>query len=196
MFFSFRPSNVHRGEKTNVIVNRPLIEECREPSEALEQSAVDTNSSEESLNPVLAEVFEQLDDFLIPVRGHALIMLSRLLESRDACVRGHEERIFQILVRQLNDKDSYIYLNAIRALSAMGLVMTDRVLHILLNKFSQPLPAGTFPVDARVEFQLKLGEAIMRVLRELGESFKPRRLESDFLPHLFVWWRYLISQLI
>lgn len=51
----------------------------------------------------------------------------------------------------------------------MGLMMTDRVLQVLLDRFSELCPPGAAPVDSRIEFQLKLGEAIMRVLRDLGE---------------------------
>lgn len=47
-------------------------------------------------DPTLKKIFEELHDPLIPVQGHALIVLSRLLESRDSCIWGHEKLIFEV----------------------------------------------------------------------------------------------------
>ncbi|TGZ64487.1 hypothetical protein CRM22_006334 [Opisthorchis felineus] len=73
--------------------NHKVVEEVL-PSDAQASSAV---NCEEALDPELEEAFEQLKDPLVPVRGHALISLSRLLESRHKCTTGKEERIFQVL---------------------------------------------------------------------------------------------------
>ncbi|CAL8073103.1 unnamed protein product [Calicophoron daubneyi] len=131
--------------------------------------------SDVPLSPTLQEAFDQLTDPLIPVRGHALIVISRLLESRDQCVFGNEERIYKEVVHQLSDMDSYIYLNAIRALSALGQAFTDRVLAVILRRFhdlGQGAPSRTESgqvADERIEYRLKLCEAIARILRDLGE---------------------------
>ncbi|KAF8563437.1 hypothetical protein P879_04907 [Paragonimus westermani] len=151
-------------------INRPLIQNLSEPD-----TAPCSPGSEKLVDPALQEIFDQLNDPLVPVRGHALIMLGRLLESRDQCVLGHEERLFKILVQHLSDMDSYIYLSAIRGLAALGRAFTDRVLRAMLSRFRQlctPLQSGSNrvqPPECHVEYQLKLGEAIMRTLRELGE---------------------------
>ncbi|KAF6776636.1 hypothetical protein AHF37_04233 [Paragonimus kellicotti] len=150
--------------------NRPLIQNLSEPD-----AAHCSSGSERPADPALQEIFDQLDDPLVPVRGHALIMLSRLLESRDQCVLGHEERLFKLLVQHLSDMDSYVYLSAIRGLAALGRAFTDRVLQAMLGRFRQlcvPFQSDSNrvqPPGCRVEYQLKLGEAIMRTLRELGE---------------------------
>ncbi len=82
------------------------------------------------------------------------------MEAKDACIRGFEDQIYEKLVDLLDHEDSYIYLNAIRALSAMGNAFTDRLLPLLLKRFQAD--------SQNLEFRLKLGEAIVRVLRELG----------------------------
>ncbi|OON19260.1 HEAT repeat protein, partial [Opisthorchis viverrini] len=151
--------------------NHNVIEEIL-PSDSQTSSAV---NGEEPLDPELEEAFEQLKDPLVPVRGHALISLSRLLESRHKCTIGKEERIFQVLFHHLSDEDSYVYLNAIRGLAALGHSLTDRTLTALLDRFRQlciPVsgkePSQQTSHNSRVEFILKLGEAIMRILRDLG----------------------------
>ncbi|KAF5397490.1 Tetraspanin [Paragonimus heterotremus] len=150
--------------------DHPLIQNLSEPD-----TAPCSSGSERPVDPALQEIFDQLNDPLVPVRGHALIMLSRLLESRDQCVLGHEERLFKMLVQHLSDMDSYIYLSAIRGLAALGRTFTDRVLQAMLGRFRQLCARfhsdsnSVQPPGCRVEYQLKLGEAIMRTLRELGE---------------------------
>ncbi|GAA27667.2 transmembrane and coiled-coil domain-containing protein 7 [Clonorchis sinensis] len=151
--------------------NHNLIEEIP-PSDSQTPSVV---NGEEPLDPELEEAFEQLKDPLVPVRGHALISLSRLLESRHKCTIGKEERIFQVLFHHLSDEDSYVYLNAIRGLAALGHSLTDRTLSTLLDRFRQlcvPVsgkePSQQTSQNSRVEFILKLGEAVMRILRDLG----------------------------
>lgn len=66
----------------------------------------------------------------------------------------------QTLVKFMNHEDSYIYLNAIRGLSAIGNAFTDRLLPLLLGRFLEK--------TGNSEFRLKVGEALVRVLRELG----------------------------
>ncbi|KAH9592081.1 transmembrane and coiled-coil domains-containing protein 7 [Schistosoma haematobium] len=140
-------------------------------------------------DPTLKKIFEELHDPLIPVQGHALIVLSRLLESRDSCIWGHEKLIFEVLTKYLSHTDSYIYLNAIRCLSAMGCMLTDKVLNLLLNQFTKCMqttnkpanPIGTTVTstagDYDIEYKLKLAESIMRVLSNLGEMAPKYRTE-------------------
>lgn len=44
----------------------------------------------------LTEIFKLLSDPFIPVKGHALIELSRLLESKDSCIIGFENEIYNV----------------------------------------------------------------------------------------------------
>ncbi|CAH8639165.1 unnamed protein product [Heterobilharzia americana] len=135
-------------------------------------------------DPNLKKIFEELNDPLIPVQGHALIMLSRLLESNDSCISGHEQPIFEVLSNYLSHADSYIYLNTIRCLSAMGCMLTDKVLNLLLNQFSKSSipcshmnPTQITLTSCDVEYKLKLAESIMRVLSNLGDMAPKYRRE-------------------
>ncbi|VDM17148.1 unnamed protein product [Hydatigera taeniaeformis] len=148
--------------KTELNRGRRLIEEL--PSIPLSACPTDTETVPKAtteVSPKLLEIFEQLKDPFIPVRGHALIELSRLLEARDPSLKGSEDNIFEMVVKHLDDEDSYVYLNAIRALSAMGNALTDRLLPLLLSRF--------LSTSYSLEFRLKVGEAIVRILRELGD---------------------------
>uniref|UniRef100_A0A5K3EL03 RTP1_C1 domain-containing protein n=1 Tax=Mesocestoides corti TaxID=53468 RepID=A0A5K3EL03_MESCO len=143
---------------------KPLIEVLSSSGSSPPKPQGDTEETPEEtteLSPQLAEIFTQLQDPFIPVRGHGLIELSRLLEAKDPSIKGFEDRIYAALTEQLDNEDSYVYLSAIRGLSAMGNAFTDRLLPLLLARFLTD--------SLNVEFRLKLGEAIVRVLRELGD---------------------------
>nr|CDS28793.1 HEAT and Armadillo domain containing protein [Hymenolepis microstoma] len=140
--------------------NKCLIEELSWTSSA-DNHSVSPSIPKTEMPPQLTEIFKLLSDPFIPVKGHALIELSRLLECKDSCIIGFEDKIYDILVEYMNHDDSYIYLNAIRGLSAIGNAFTDRLLPFFLHQFLNK--------SANVEFRLKIGEAIVRVLRELGE---------------------------
>ncbi|VDL17207.1 unnamed protein product [Hymenolepis diminuta] len=137
-----------------------LIEELSSTTSA-DDHPVAPSKPKSEIPPQLTEIFNLLSDPFIPVKGHALIELSRLLESKDSCIIGFESEIYKTLVEYTNHEDSYIYLNAIRGLSAIGNACTDRLLPFLLERFVNKSDI--------VEFRLKIGEAIVRVLRELGE---------------------------
>ncbi|KAH8868437.1 Transport and Golgi organization protein 6-like protein [Schistosoma japonicum] len=135
-------------------------------------------------NSPLKKIFEELHDPLIPVQGHALIMLRRLLESKDPCISGHEKLIFEVVTEYLSHTDSYIYLNAIHCLSAMGCILTDEVLNLLLSQFSNSVQTNKSSnsisittVDSHIEYKLKLAESIMRILSNLGEIAPKYRKE-------------------
>ncbi|BHF70323.1 Transport and Golgi organization protein 6 [Sparganum proliferum] len=142
--------------------SKPLIEEIFPANLTGGDATAETSPTE--MDEKLASAFELLRDPLLPVRGHGLIEISRLLESRDPTVRGFEDKIYEVLVKQLDEEDSYLYLNAVRGLSALGNAFTDRLLPVLLHHFHSPKPAAS-----RIEFRLKMGEAIVRVLRDLGQ---------------------------
>lgn len=71
-----------------------LIEEVCSPTPDKQPAAALKLDSE--MSSQLTEVFRQLDDSFIPVQGHALIELSRLLESKDPCVIGWEDKIYEV----------------------------------------------------------------------------------------------------
>ncbi|VDK35883.1 unnamed protein product [Taenia asiatica] len=157
------PNSAHSSLSRNESgPKRRLVEEL--PSMSLSTSQTDTETEMKKtteMSPKLSQIFEQLKDPFIPVRGHALIEMSRLLESRDPCIRGSEDIIFEAMVEHLDNEDSYVYLNAIRALSAIGDALTDRLLPLLLSRF--------LTTSYSLEFRLKVGEAIVRVLCKLGD---------------------------
>jgi hypothetical protein len=81
------------------------------------------------------EALKDINDPLIPVRAHGLIALRRLVLAKDAHTMKNLNMIINIFQAQLHDEESYIYLGAIRGLSAIGDVAIDVVLPVLRQTF-------------------------------------------------------------
>ena len=103
----------------------------------------------------------ELCDSLVPVRGHALITLTRLLQRRDEAALSRVDLLMTIFRENLGHPDTYIYLQAVAGLSALGEVAPDTVLPTLLREYSQGRRSA--------ELTVKLGEAIVRISRCLGQ---------------------------
>ncbi len=81
-------------------------------------------------------------------------------------------------------EDSYLYLPAIRGLAAMASEQPARLLPVLLREFADSRLDGEpgDAADSRAEFRLKLGEAIVRCVRELGKAHRPQHSEKMYNP--------------
>lgn len=62
--------------------------------------------------------WDQLDDPLVPVQGHAILTMSHLLRKRDEQAVKQREQLLELFVRSLEHEDSYIYLVTRMILSA------------------------------------------------------------------------------
>jgi hypothetical protein len=84
---------------------------------------------------------QQINDPLIPVRGHALIMLTRLVHSKDAETLQNVTTLVQVFKDSLCHGNSYVYLAAINGLVALALsssaATSESVLTILLQEYAQ-----------------------------------------------------------
>lgn len=168
-----------------------------EPSQSASSQAATNSSSPSPLQVALSE----LNDPLIPVQGHALIALTKLIRCRDPETRQNLDALLQIFRLYLTHNDSYLYLASINGLVELALsapVTSESILSTLCQEYAclagKPDPQGRLEYDSEtgqplkpaagskstppkphnVETRVKLGEALVRVFGEL----------RDFLPHL------------
>lgn len=127
-------------------------------------AAVDEN---EDMSEYKLALFD-LSDPLLPVRGHGIIELTRLIENHDVETILNIDKVSQVLVDSLEDEDTYIYCSAINGLVSCARYDTDLALDTLTKEFCL-LPQRKNMEDKSVEIRLKIGEALVRVTRELGE---------------------------
>ena len=142
------------------------------------------------------EALRDLKDPQIPTRGHALISLTKLVNSKDVETLNNTSVLLTIFKDNLSHSDSYVYLAAINGLVALALsapLSLENVLLTLCHEYAglsgRPDVKGRLKYDREegrlrtrnikemskydVETRMKLGEALVRVSREL----------KDMLPH-------------
>ena len=69
---------------------------------------------DDAISKEFDEAFQELFDPLLPVRGHALMALAKLLQAHDAKAMQKKDTLLKIFEENLTHDDSYIYLSAIK----------------------------------------------------------------------------------
>merc|ERR1719237_576497 len=129
-----------------------------------------------------------VSDPLVPVQGHGLIALARLLEDKDSETIENIEKVRLLFQANLEDSDTYLYLASIRGLVIVARHAPDHVLEVLTREFAL---AGERKMEKseedeeekEVKIRTKVGEALVQVTRELGEvapKYKTLLLNSFF----------------
>jgi hypothetical protein len=129
------------------------------------------------------QVLYELNDPLLPVRGHALILLRQLIERNDQeCIKD-ATKTYEIIINGLQSSDSYIYLAAINCLIAYAIRISssgdssNNIIKRLLDEYLK----NSFKLNEND--RLKMGEVIMKLIRNLNElvPFYGEKLISVFL---------------
>ncbi|GLV38843.1 Transport and Golgi organization 6 [Carabus blaptoides fortunei] len=121
------------------------------------------NSEKSEYDLAMADVC----DPLLPVKGHGLVTLARLIKKKDPCALEKKQYILNICQQQMKCDDSYVYLSAISVLAALGDSFPDLVLNTLADEYVNGCK-DMFAND--YETRIKLGEVLLRVVRSLGTT--------------------------
>ena len=168
-----------------------------ETKEDTESSGAETEVKD-SFHQALIDVA----DPLVPVSGHGLISLTRLIESKDKETLSNLKQVFHLFKKHINHPDTYIYLAAINGLVALASscpTHRDKVIDTLCQEYaclsgppsrraaskintetgqlrtSDSGAAATTGKEGAVhrgnspELRMKLGEALVRIVRETNE---------------------------
>lgn len=106
-----------------------------------------------------AKALEDACNELLPVRGHAMIILAKLVSQGDSEAKAKKDAILCVFQENLKHEDSYLYLTAIEGLACLATEYPDTVLLTLAEEY----------VRSEGNVKLKVGESLMRVIRNLGE---------------------------
>merc|ERR1712032_1592128 len=82
------------------------------------------------------EALFHVSDPLLPVQGHGLIMLTRLVEDKDEVTLENIDKVRLLFQSNLTDEDTYIYLSSISGLVGVARYRPDLVLETLTRGFS------------------------------------------------------------
>ncbi|XP_048371932.1 transport and Golgi organization protein 6 homolog isoform X1 [Sphaerodactylus townsendi] len=124
-------------------------------------------------SPALQELLLSAYDPDIPSRAAALRSLSRLIEQRDPEALKIQEELLKVFVEGLDHEDSFVYLSAIQGVVLLSDAFPEEVLPPLLAQYQRGPPGA----------RMKVGEALMRITRGLGDLVFSYR---DRLIHVFL----------
>ena len=171
-------SKVNKTVKIEVLPSTNTADSA--PSETSQKEGEDVDDF--GLECSFEKAVEELYDPLIPVRGHGLITLRRLIVKRDKTTLNNSEMVLKVFRENLSHSDSYIYLSSIQGLASLGEVFPDRVLEVLLEEYTtaDKTQQGQ-KVKRSPELQMKMGEVLVKTTRSLGKPFE--FLKTQFLAH-------------
>lgn len=126
------------------------------------------------------EALKLLQDPILPVRAHGLVLLRRLV-SDDPKSNGQNvgeldpaliPAILDIFLHAVQDEESYLYLNAVQGLGALassgGSQTISRLIGIYVGR-DDGLASQSI-VAREVEKRLRVGEALLQVIQRLGRA--------------------------
>ncbi|KAI9069217.1 hypothetical protein FKP32DRAFT_1682994 [Trametes sanguinea] len=155
------------------------------------KSASDTS---ESPQETYQKALKLLQDPLLPVRAHGLMLLRQLVSARKD-PSGHLSEpalepalvpgILSIFMQSVQDDDSYMFLNAVQGLSAMVDGFGKDVLRNLVNVYSEGLDGLSASAMSQhdVDIRTRVGEALGQVIRRCGDALPS--YASLLIPPLF-----------
>lgn len=199
-----RPANADLSARTSPILNdifslleplakdpsdtlRPLAREARmvmtarlASTSASSQTRAKRNN-EEGPQETYQKALKLLQDPLLPVRAHGLLLLRQLVTARKSKSGSFEEPlvdralvpgILSIFLQSVQDDDSYMYLNAVQGLSAMVDGFGKDVLKGLVGVYAEGLGGlgGSAMTQQDVDTRTRVGEALGQVIRRCGDT--------------------------
>ena len=121
---------------------------------------MDSSSNASEKNTEFQQGLTEVCDPMVEVKGHGLIRLSRLIESKHSEVESSREMLLTLFIENLSHSDSYVYLNAVRGLSSLALLYPEVCLQTVID---------AYVAQANVEVKLKVGEVLVKVSKQLGK---------------------------
>lgn len=140
-------------------------------------------TDDEDPRAVYQKALTLLQDHLLPVRAHGLLLLRQLASSKTPSPKDPTKLvaaldpalvpgILSIFLQSIQDEDSYIFLNAVQGLTAMFEGFGKEVLRGLIADYVRGLDGvGAGALDqGEVDVKIRIGEALGQVVRKCGEA--------------------------
>ncbi|XP_030646523.1 transport and Golgi organization protein 6 homolog [Chanos chanos] len=102
----------------------------------------------------------------VPTRAMALRTLTKAVREGDKEALQGKEKILMLFLENLRHEDSFVYLSSIQGLASLADAFPEQVLQRLLGEYERDPSGGR---EHSVETRLKVGEALMRASRAMGD---------------------------
>ncbi|KAF4619552.1 hypothetical protein D9613_005233 [Agrocybe pediades] len=163
-------------------VLRPLAREARLVITARLAQGFGSSSSkrkkegEEDVQEIYQKALKLLQDPILPVRAHGLLLLRQLVgpeyKNDPQLSSALLPSILSIFRQSVQDEDSYIFLNAVQGLAALVDVHGKEILQGLVRDYAsglEGLGAGNL-TRQDVDVRTRIGEALSTVIKRIGSA--------------------------
>lgn len=120
-----------------------------------------TEKPPQSDQDVYNQAIEYISDPLVPVRAQGISILRDLILRKSPIVNIHS--ILDLLINLLQDDDSYVYLNAIKAIQTLADAHGEQITRKLMNQYE----SNSLTVDERI----RIAESLAGLIQRLNELF-------------------------
>ncbi|XP_072551788.1 transport and Golgi organization protein 6 homolog [Salminus brasiliensis] len=105
----------------------------------------------------------------VPNRAMALRALTHILREGDKEALQSRDKLLSLFLENLEHEDSFVYLSAIQGLVVLADSFPEQILQRLLAEYQGELSAASPSRERSLETRLKVGEALMRASRAMGD---------------------------
>jgi hypothetical protein len=132
--------------------------------------------SEDDSQEVYQKALKLLQDPILPVRAHGLLLLRQLVSP--AFGKAHQVNkvlapsILSVFLQSVQDEDSYIFLNAVQGLAALVDIFGKEILQGLTRDYAGGLTglgAGNL-TQTDLDIRTRIGEAMSLVIKRCGSA--------------------------
>lgn len=157
-----------------------MVLTVREASSSISSSSRH-RASADHVNKTVQQTYQKalklLQDPILPVRAHGLLLLRRLVSHNNdsvtvEVVRPLVSAILDIFLQSVQDDDSYVFLNAVQGLSALVDGHGLEVLRSLVRVYTSGLQGSGSGAMEKTELDVKVrvGEALGQIIRRYGDA--------------------------
>ena len=148
-----------------------MVITARMASTSVSQMVLPNNESSQEM---YQKALKLLQDPILPVRAHGLLLLRQIITStKDSDAdRSLVPAILSIFLQCIEDDDSYMFLNAVQGLAVMVDKFGKDVLKGLVDVYSRGLngSGAAALTQHEVDVRIRVGEALGQVIRRCGEA--------------------------
>jgi hypothetical protein len=135
-------------------------------------------SDEEGAQEIYQKALKLLQDPILPVRAHGLLLLRQLVTPKPKSAGSKTTvtdpalvpAILSIFLQSIQDEDSYIFLNGVQGLAAMVDGFGKEVLKGLVRDYGSGLEGAISMSQKDLDVRIRIGEALSTVILRCGTS--------------------------
>jgi len=163
-------TNVNADSKPSSRLLIEVVDEKPAGCSVAEAKKLVCSSTVSSAKSNFNDAMELMKDPLIPVQGHALICLRRLVENGDKEALESSDLLFNLSLTHIMHSDSYIYLNSVQLLAATVIRFPNILLPRLIEEYLHNSSSDADHSELSSECRMKLGEVLVKASAALGKS--------------------------